>query len=126
VNGLSVGAHRISRISSKIRLDIAFLHPTTRFAMPEHMAARSIDARLDNWASANRGSYDSTDAARIERAWRRLAVRQRDLLRMAYLWRAGREVICRRLGIPRHPWCRYEFELASAKQALASLLMEKS
>ncbi|WP_080440039.1 hypothetical protein [Burkholderia ubonensis] len=94
--------------------------------MPKQMVLRSIDARLDNWASASRGSYDPSDAARIEQAWRRLAVRQRDLLRMAYLWRAGREVICRRLGIPRHPWCRYEFELASAKQALVSLLTEKS
>jgi len=94
--------------------------------MPERTASRSIDARLDNWASANRGPYDSADAARIEWAWRRLAVRQRDLLRMAYLWRAGREVICRRLGIPRHPWCRYEIELASAKQALLSLLTDNS
>jgi hypothetical protein len=94
--------------------------------MCERTALRSIDARLDNWASASRGSYDATDAAQIERAWRRLAVRQRDLLRMAYLWRAGREAICRRLGIPRHPWCRYELELVSAKQALTSLLKEDS
>jgi hypothetical protein len=94
--------------------------------MPEQMAPRSIDARLDNWASASRGSYDSADAARIEGAWRRLAVRQRDLLRMVYLWRAGREVICRRLGIPRYPRCRYELELVSAKQALVGLLTEKS
>ncbi|WP_413188738.1 hypothetical protein [Paraburkholderia sacchari] len=93
--------------------------------MPDRMALRTIDARLDNWASANRGCYDPTDAARIEQAWRRLAVRQREMLRMAYLWRAGREVICRRLGIPRHPWCRYEIELAAAKRALVSLLAEK-
>lgn len=93
--------------------------------MPEQPALRSLDARLDNWASASRGPYDPTDAARIEQAWRRLAARDRDLIRMAYLWRAGREVICRRLGIPRHPWCRYELELVSAKKTLASLLMEK-
>ncbi|REE19399.1 hypothetical protein B0G71_2492 [Paraburkholderia sp. BL27I4N3] len=86
----------------------------------------SLDARLDNWASANRGSYDPADADLIEEAWRRLATRQRDLLRMVYLWRAGREVICRRLGIPRHPWCRFELELSSAKQSLARLLVKQA
>lgn len=93
--------------------------------MHERRALPSLDVRLDNWASAGRGSYDPVDAVRIEEAWRRLAVRQRDLLRMVYLWRAGREVVCRRLRIPRSPWCRYELELASAKQALASLLTER-
>jgi hypothetical protein len=92
--------------------------------MHEQPALRSLDARLDNWASAGRGPYDPGDAVRIEDAWRRLATRQRDLLRMVYLWRAGREVICRRLRISRYPWCRYELELASAKRALASLLTE--
>ena len=94
--------------------------------MPEQHAMPSLDARLDNWANASRGSYDAVDAACIERAWRRLATPVRDLLRMVYLWRAGREVVCRRLKIPRHPWCRYEFELASAKQALASSLARTS
>ncbi|WP_153141900.1 hypothetical protein [Paraburkholderia agricolaris] len=90
--------------------------------MPEQRTQPSLDARLDNWANATRGSYDAIDAGRIERAWQRLAAHQRDLLRMVYLWRAGREVVCRRLKIPRNPWCRYEVELASAKQALASVL----
>ncbi|WP_031358734.1 hypothetical protein [Caballeronia sordidicola] len=94
--------------------------------MLEQRAWRSLDARLDNWANANRGTYDAIDAARIERAWQRLATRERDVLRMVYLWHAGREVVCRRLKIPRHPWCRYEFELASAKQALASSLARTS
>ncbi len=93
--------------------------------MCERASQRSLDARLDNWASAGRGPYDPADAACIEQAWRRLSVRHRDLLRMAYLWRAGREVICRRLGIPRYPWRRYELELSFAKQALAGLLAEK-
>jgi hypothetical protein len=90
--------------------------------MPEQRTQPSLDARLDNWANAARGSYDAVDASRIERAWQTLAIRQRDLLRMVYLWRAGREVVCRGLKIPRNPWNRYELELASAKQALASLL----
>jgi hypothetical protein len=94
--------------------------------MCECASPRSLDARLDNWASAGRGAYDAVDADHIERAWRRLAVHQRDLLRMVYLWRAGREVTCRRLGIPRHPWRRYELELSWAKQALEGLLVEKA
>jgi len=93
--------------------------------MSEQIVPRSLDTRLDNWASASRGSYDPADAARIEQAWQRLATRPRELLRMAYLWRAGREVICRRLGIPRYPWSEYELELASAKQALARLMSEQ-
>ncbi|AXL51181.1 hypothetical protein DSC91_003715 [Paraburkholderia caffeinilytica] len=93
--------------------------------MCERTSRRSLDARLDNWASAGRGPYDPVDAGHIEHAWRRLPVRHRDLLRMAYLWRAGRDVICRRLGIPRSPWRRYELELSSAKQALEGLLAEE-
>ena len=93
--------------------------------MHERSTLRSIDARLDNWASASRGPHDPVDAVRIEQAWQRLATRHRDLLRMVYLWRAGREVVCRRLRIPRYPWCRYELELASAKRALAGLLTER-
>ncbi len=93
--------------------------------MCERASQRSLDARLDNWASASRGSYDPVDAQCIEHAWQRLSVRQRELLRMAYLWRAGREVICRRLGISRYPWHGYELELSSAKRALAGLLAEK-
>ncbi|PTB19061.1 hypothetical protein C9I57_18550 [Trinickia symbiotica] len=94
--------------------------------MNEPRAVSSIDARLDNWASASRGRYDPIDAALVERAWQRLAPCQKELLRMAYQWRAGREVICRRLRIPRRPWHRYELELASAKQSLASLLAAKA
>jgi len=94
--------------------------------MHERPALPSLDARLDNWASAGRGPYDPVDAVRIEEAWRRLATRQRDLLRMVYLWRAGREVVCRRLRISRYPWHRYELELASAKRALASVLTDKA
>lgn len=94
--------------------------------MNERREVLSIDARLDNWASAARGWYDPVDAALIERAWHRLTPCHKEMLRMAYQWRAGRDVICRRLGIPRRPWCRYDLELASAKRALASLLETKS
>ncbi len=82
----------------------------------------SLESRLDNWANAPRGAYDPVDAAKIEAAWMRLDSRRKDLLRMVYLWHASREVVCRRLKIPRSPSSRYELELASAKQALAHLL----
>jgi hypothetical protein len=86
---------------------------------------QSLDSRLDNWASANRGRHDPVNAACVEQAWRRLAPRHRDVIRMVYLWRADREVICRRLKIPRHPRHQYDLELTSAKQALAHLLATK-
>lgn len=82
----------------------------------------SLESRLDNWANAPRGAHDPVDAAKIEGAWMRLDPRHRELLRMVYLWHAGREVVCRRLKIPRHPRSRYELELASARQALTRLL----
>lgn len=82
----------------------------------------SLESRLDNWANAARGPHDPVDAEKIEAAWRCLEPRQKELLRMVYLWHAGREVVCRRLRIPRHPRSRYELELASARHALACLL----
>jgi hypothetical protein len=93
--------------------------------MTEPRSVLSLNARLDNWASAGRGRYDAADAALVEQAWQRLMPSHKEILRMTYLWRAGREVVCRRLGIPRHPWCNYEIELASAKRALAGLLAIK-
>jgi hypothetical protein len=93
--------------------------------MHDRQIPGSLESRLDNWANANRGRYEAVDAASIEHAWRCLAPRHRDMIRMAYLWRAGREVVCRRLKIPRHPRSRYDLELALAKQALARLLEER-
>jgi hypothetical protein len=85
----------------------------------------SLESRLDNWANTPRGAHDPVDAAKIEAAWMRLDPRHKDLLRMVYLWHAGREVVCRRLRIPRHPRSRYELELALARKALARLLEKK-
>ncbi|MFM0758290.1 hypothetical protein [Paraburkholderia strydomiana] len=85
-------------------------------------ASASLAQRLENWGSAARGAYDPVDAARITKAWRTLHVRHRDMLRMAYLWHANREVICRRLRIPRWPAQRFELELAAARSALARAL----
>lgn len=87
----------------------------------------SLESRLDNWANAPRGTYDPIDAAKIEAAWRCLDPRRKELLRMVFLWHADREVVCRRLRIPRYPRSRYELELASARQALVRLLeMERT
>jgi hypothetical protein len=82
----------------------------------------SLESRLDNWGNAARGPYDPVDAAKIETAWRCLEPRHKELLRMVYLWHAGREVVCRRLRIPRHPRSRYDLELVSARHALARVL----
>ncbi|TAL93140.1 MAG: hypothetical protein EPN73_22450 [Paraburkholderia sp.] len=90
--------------------------------MIEQPTVLSIETRLDNWASSARGRYDAADAALVDHAWRRLAPHHKELLRMAYQWHAGREVICRRLKIPRRPWHSYELELATAKLALVNQL----
>ncbi|CAB5283773.1 hypothetical protein IST455A_05787 [Burkholderia multivorans] len=82
----------------------------------------SLESRLDNWGNAARGPYDPIDAAKIEAAWRCLEPRHKELLRMVYLWHAGREVVCRRLRIPRHPRSRYDLELVLARRALARAL----
>lgn len=82
----------------------------------------SLESRLDNWANASRGPHDPIDAAKIEAAWGYLEPRHKELLRMVYLWHAGREVVCRRLRIPRYPRSRYDLELVSARRALARQL----
>lgn len=81
----------------------------------------SLESRLNNWANASRGPHDPIDAAKIEAAWRCLEPRHKELLRMVYLWHAGREVVCRRRRIPRHPRS-YELALAAARHALECLL----
>ncbi|CAG4895358.1 hypothetical protein [Paraburkholderia saeva] len=87
--------------------------------------ALRLDERLRNWANADKAWSDAADAARVEAAWRRLATHHQELLRMAYVWRADRGVICRRLKIPQRPWYRYELEVAQAKAALDRLLHEE-
>lgn len=86
------------------------------------MMHRSLEERLRNWGRDRRGVYDPQDAQRVEAAWRRLDPRHRDLLIMIYVWKAGREVACRRLKIRRHPPHFFELELAAAKVAIRKLL----
>jgi hypothetical protein len=84
----------------------------------------SLDERLRNWGQSNRGAHDPVDAEYVTRAWRTLPPRNRDLLRMVYLWHASREVVCRRLKIARHPRQHFDLELHAAQSALARALAE--
>ncbi|WP_205191250.1 hypothetical protein [Burkholderia sp. LMG 13014] len=84
----------------------------------------SLDERLHNWGQSNRGAHDPVDAECVTRAWRTLTPRNRDLLRMVYLWHASREVVCRRLKIARHPRQHFDLELHAAQSALAHALAE--
>ncbi|WP_144156330.1 hypothetical protein [Paraburkholderia sp. BCC1885] len=83
---------------------------------------RSLEERLRNWGRERRGVHDPEDARRLDAAWRRLDPRHRELLRLIYVWKAGREVACRRLKIRRHPPHFFELELAAAKVAISRLL----
>jgi len=90
--------------------------------MSRDLALAPLRQRLENWGNASRGAYDPVDAARITKAWQTLHIRHRDMLRMVYLWHAPREVVCRRLHIPRRPAQCFELELAAARAALARAL----
>jgi hypothetical protein len=87
-------------------------------------ARARIDARLRNWGSKRELGQDLADAARVELAWRQLVPLHRELLRMVYVWGANREVICRRLKVPRLPTTILELELAAAQRAIEKILNE--
>ncbi|WP_438391689.1 hypothetical protein [Caballeronia sp. DA-9] len=91
-------------------------------ARPTTTHTFSLEERLRNWGSERRGLYDPVDARLVDAAWRRLPVRHRELLQMVYLWKAGREVVCRRLKIRRHPAQVFELEVAAAKAALKKIV----
>lgn len=85
-----------------------------------------IDVRLRNWARRRELGQDRVDAARVEQAWRQLVPLHRELLRMVYVWSANREVICRRLKIPRLPTTRLELEVAAAQRAIEKILNDRA
>lgn len=87
-------------------------------AMTDRERAPTLDDRLRNWGNSNRGAFDTVDAARVTRAWHTLAPRHQEMLRMVYLWHANREVVCRRLRLPRRPPHLFTLELAAARLAL--------
>ncbi len=82
----------------------------------------TVEERLRNWADPQRGWYDRCDARKVECAWHRLEPRHKALLQMSYVWRADREVICRRLKIRRRPMHLLDLELTAAKVALKKIL----
>lgn len=84
----------------------------------------SIESRLLRWGRISRAGPDGLSTSDlheyelITRAWRRLTVPHRDMIKMVYVWRANREVICRRLSIRRTPPTFYDLELAAARRAM--------
>jgi hypothetical protein len=93
--------------------------------MSDDCSRDPLGPRLENWGKAGRGAYDPVDAEQVTKAWQALQPRYREMLRMVYLWHAHREVVCRRLGIPRRPSQRLELELAAARSALARVLVDE-
>jgi DNA-directed RNA polymerase specialized sigma24 family protein len=109
-----------------------------------------LDARLENWARAQRyssaagsvigsaeGRYpgdnpeprsvdamllDPKDADVVERAWSRLLPFDRDVLRMHYILCMSPPVICRKLKLPRRNDGTFLMALAHAKQEIARML----
>lgn len=84
----------------------------------------SIESRLLRWGRISRSGSDGLNAhdlreyELIAKAWRRLIVPHRDMIKMVYVWRAHREVVCRRLRIKRSPASIYDLELAAARRAM--------
>ncbi|MBU9576280.1 hypothetical protein KTE35_27960 [Burkholderia multivorans] len=84
----------------------------------------SMESRLLRWGRVSRAGPDGLSPSDlreyelITKAWRRLAVPYRDMIKMVYVWRANREVICRRLHIRRSPTTFYDLELAAARRAM--------
>lgn len=67
---------------------------------------------------------DSEDAALVERAWRALQPKYRDLLRWHYIRSATPEFICRRMGIKPRPTNIFDIELTRAETEIGRMLRE--
>jgi hypothetical protein len=67
---------------------------------------------------------DSEDAALVERMWKTLAPKHRELLRWHYIRDARPDIVCRRLGIKPRPTSIFDIELARAEAALATALAD--
>jgi len=69
---------------------------------------------------------DAADAERVECAWRRLAPKNRELLRWHYVRNANPNMICRRLGIKPRPTSIFDIELARAETELARVMASQA
>lgn len=65
---------------------------------------------------------DVDDADLVERAWKRLAPKHRELLRWHYIRHANPAMICRRMGIKPRPTSIFDLELARAETEIAKAL----
>jgi len=65
---------------------------------------------------------DIDDADLIERAWKRLPPKHRELLRWHYIRQGHPAMICRRLGIKPRPTSIFDLELAHAEAEIAKAL----
>lgn len=70
----------------------------------------------DVWSGHGTGlKVDDTDAALVERAWKTLAPKHKELLRWHFIRSATPGFICRRLGIAQRPTSVFDIELARAE-----------
>jgi hypothetical protein len=77
----------------------------------------------DVWTEHGAGrQIDNADAALVERAWKTLAPKQKELLRWYHIRNAAPGMICRRLGIAARPASVFDIELARAEEAIGRAL----
>lgn len=92
----------------------------------------SIESRLLRWGRISRSGPnglnrdDLLEYELITKAWRRLAVPHRDMIKMVYVWQAHREIVCRRLRIARSPASIYDLALAAAGRAMIAEIRRQS
>lgn len=65
---------------------------------------------------------DSVDAMLVERAWKTLQPKHRELLRWHYIRGEAPGFICRRMGIKPRPTSIFDIELARAEADIARVL----
>lgn len=77
----------------------------------------------DVWSGHGGGQQvDAADAELVERAWKSLAPKHKELLRWHHIRNAAPGMICRRLGIVARPASIFAIELARAEEALGQTL----
>lgn len=69
---------------------------------------------------------DSADADLVERAWKTLQPKHRELLRWHYIRGASPGVICRRMGIKPRPTSIFDLELARAEREIDRVLADRA
>lgn len=65
---------------------------------------------------------DSADATLVERAWKTLQPKHRELLRWHYIRGASPGFICRRMGIKPRPTSIFDIELARSEEEIGRVL----